>query len=290
MLTPSSNPIMVRRPRGVAAALPDTKIACVLDDFSYSCFEPECQLTQLDVESWRGQLEASPPDLLLVESAWRGLNGGWRWEIQSVDRAPRGALSEVVDWCRERGIPTVFWNKEDPPNFQHFVEATRKFDVVFTTDAHCIPAYRRVLGHENIWALPFAAQPVIHFPPADDTQRIEDVAFAGSWTSKYPQRMDQLEILLRPALKHGLHIYDRNYGTEIASDYQFPDAYQHAIKGRLSYPEMIEAYRRYRVFLNVNSVTKSPTMFSRRVFELLACGTAVISTPSVGVSQLLDGD
>ena len=46
---------------------------------------------------------------------------------------------------------------------------------------------------------------------------------------------------------------------------------------------MIDVYKRHRVFLNVNSVTDSPTMFSRRVFGLLACGTAVISTESVGI-------
>ena len=32
---------------------------------------------------------------------------------------------------------------------------------------------------------------------------------------------------------------------------------------------MIDAYKARRVFLNVNSVTDSPTMFSRRVFDCL---------------------
>ena len=50
---------------------------------------------------------------------------------------------------------------------------------------------------------------------------------------------------------------------------------------------MIDAYKAHQVFLNVNSVTDSPTMFSRRVFELLACGTAVVSTESVGVQRTL---
>ena len=51
--------------------------------------------------------------------------------------------------------------------------------------------------------------------------------------------------------------------------------------------DTIDAYRRYAAFLNVNSVTDSPTMFSRRVFEILACGTPVISTPSLGIDELL---
>src|SRR5207248_9052220 len=68
------------------------------------------------------------------------------------------------------------------------------------------------------------------------------------------------------------------------------DIYQGSIKGRLEYNEMIKAYKRYKVFLNVNSVKRSPTMFSRRVFELLASGTPVISSFSVGIEQMLGND
>ena len=50
---------------------------------------------------------------------------------------------------------------------------------------------------------------------------------------------------------------------------------------------MLTAYRCYDVLLNVNTVTESPTMFARRVFESLACGTPVISSESVGMSRML---
>jgi hypothetical protein len=69
--------------------------------------------------------------------------------------------------------------------------------------------------------------------------------------------------------------------------YRFPDIYQQAIRGRLDYLDMVKAYKRYKVFLNVNSVRNSSTMFARRVFELLACGTPVISTYSKGISEIL---
>ena len=52
---------------------------------------------------------------------------------------------------------------------------------------------------------------------------------------------------------------------------------------------MLTAYRCYDVMLNVNTVTGSPTMFSRRVFESLACGTPVLSSESVGMSRMLGG-
>jgi hypothetical protein len=53
---------------------------------------------------------------------------------------------------------------------------------------------------------------------------------------------------------------------------------------------MVQAYKDYRAFLNVNSVKNSPTMFSRRVFELLASGTPVVSTPCTGIRQVLGDD
>ena len=52
----------------------------------------------------------------------------------------------MLNYCRSRGIPTVFWNKEDPPHFDDFIGAAKEFDFVFTTDADCVPMYREALG------------------------------------------------------------------------------------------------------------------------------------------------
>ncbi|MFL2935451.1 MAG: glycosyltransferase [Myxococcota bacterium] len=53
---------------------------------------------------------------------------------------------------------------------------------------------------------------------------------------------------------------------------------------------MGEAAGLYRVGLNLNSITTSPTMLSRRVFELLAAGTPVISAPSPALSRFFGDD
>lgn len=41
--------------------------------------------------------------------------------------------------------------------------------------------------------------------------------------------------------------------------------------------------QKYNIFLNVNSDNTSPTAFSRRVYELLACGIPVISSYNPGI-------
>jgi spore maturation protein CgeB len=56
--------------------------------------------------------------------------------------------------------------------------------------------------------------------------------------------------------------------------------------GSLNYLQTVEAYRRYQVFLNVNTVTDSPTMCARRVFELAASGTPIVSGPAEAMAAL----
>ncbi len=139
--------------------------------------------------------------------------------------------------------------------------------------------------------MPFAAQPRIHNPVRSRQERIGNLCFAGTYyREKYPERRRDLEMLLRPARSRGLTIFDRRHAYDTHERYTFPDEYQEFIQGGLSYLDMVQAYKAYHVFLNINSVRQSPTMFSRRVLELLACGTAVISTPSVGMERMLGRD
>jgi hypothetical protein len=80
--------------------------------------------------------------------------------------------------------------------------------------------------------------------------------------------------VLAPAREFDLHIFSR---ISDDPDFAFPPEYADHIVGSLPYERMLAAYKAYKVFLNVNSVTESPTMCARRVFELSACGTPVVS-------------
>lgn len=265
--------------------------AVIMDEFTIECFKGECHLITITPSDWRDKLSAQRPDFLFVESAWRGNGGAWQSQITRAQFLSDSPLVALVEWCRQQGIPTVFWNKEDPPNFEHFIFAAGLFDHVFTTDENCIERYRERLGHDRIYALPFAAQPMIHNPIGLHREKYANFCFAGTYYAKrHEDRRGDIDILLKPALSRGLHIFDRmhNYGN--SPNYRFPDEYTAAIRGSLNYPEMCDAYKRYRAFLNVNSVKDSPTMFSRRVLELLACGTPVISGYSLGIEKLLGAD
>ena len=47
-------------------------VLCILDEFSFNCFKPECEkLIPLHEKIWKKQLEENKIDFLLCESTWR---------------------------------------------------------------------------------------------------------------------------------------------------------------------------------------------------------------------------
>ncbi|HEY6653618.1 MAG TPA: glycosyltransferase [Solirubrobacterales bacterium] len=268
------------------------RVAGVLDEMSAACFSPDCDLLRFGSEAWQEALAEHDPHLLLVESTWQGNSGAWQYMVASYthpDYIGLPNLKALIGWCRKRDIPTVFWNKEDPVHFERFKEAAALFDYVFTTDSNCIERYAELERNTAgpIGSLQFAAQPRIHNPIGGPAERSASPVFAGAYyRDRHIDRQRSLQMLLDAAMPFGLEIYDRRFGSEDQA-FGFPERFKERVKGALSYDDMIDAYKNHRVFLNVNSVTDSPTMFSRRVFELLACGTAVVSTESLGVEQTL---
>lgn len=273
----------------------DIRAGVILDEFSTMAFAPEWNQLVLSKETWDEQLRSNSVDLIFVESAWAGNGGEWQYQLTGTS-GPKDELRRLLAFCRDAGIPTVFWNKEDPAHYVEFLDAARLFDYVLTTDEDRIRDYRRDLGHNRISTLTFAAQPAIHNPIRSIAQaKTRDIAFAGMYfRHKYPERATQMDILLgaaldvSPRMEFGLEIFSRQFGAD--ERYQFRPPFASRVVGHLSYREMLSAYKAYRVFLNVNSVVDSPTMCARRVFEITAAGTPVVSTPSLALRNIFSRD
>ena len=121
-------------------------VAAILDTFTEHSLRYEANLLLLSREHWRAEIEEARPAFLLVESAFSGNNGEWQYRILDYENLADNPLRELLQYCRSKGIPTVFWNKEDPPHFDEFIGAAKEFDFVFTSDADCVPLYREALG------------------------------------------------------------------------------------------------------------------------------------------------
>ncbi|RHW37249.1 hypothetical protein D1B31_15895 [Neobacillus notoginsengisoli] len=264
------------------------KMAAIFDEFTKQCFAHECNLITFTPDNWLEVLTENRPDFLMVESAWRGNNGTWTKKVQYQGEESVSELRELLSWCKENNIPTIFWNKEDPVHYEHFLGTAKMFDFVFTTDSNMIPKYKEACGHEQVFCLQFAAQPAIH-NPITIGEREEAASFAGSYYAKHVERSVDMLRIFEAVKPFGLAIFDRNYEKVkqgLLKNNQYPEDLQPFIRGSLKYYEIDNAYKGYKVVININTVKNSPTMFARRVYESLACGTPIISNYSEGIENI----
>lgn len=269
------------------------RVGVILDEFSMECFGYEWDLVPFKQGSWRSQLDGL--DFVFLESAWNGNGGEWQYQLTGASGIKPNAVA-LLEECKRKGLPVVFWNKEDPPHFDDFLPLARLCDVVFTTDVRLVPKYQAELGHDRVGVLPFAAQPAIHSPARPSRNfAARDIAFAGMYFAhKFPERREQMDLLLGAAanvsgrMEHGLEIFSRFLGND--ERYQFPGRLADHVVGSLPYGNLLTAYKHYKVFLNVNSVIDSPSMCARRIFEITATGTPVVTTPSAATRAFFPQD
>src|SRR5699024_6383685 len=276
--TPTSRPLSALR------------VGVIGDEFTRSTLEDSFNVELLGLNSCSEQLNTEPKfDMIFVESAWEGNEGDWHRAVGHYSDEESADLRGLLELAREKEIPTVFWNKEDPIHISRFAPNAALFDHVFTTDANMIPRYMKTEGCRNITvsALPFYAQPKLHNPLPVEREYRDSIAYAGSYYGdRYKERSKGLERLLEASAKYDMDIYDRQANSP-ESPYKFPMAYRGAVRGGLPYKEVVESYKSHTAHLNVNSVLNSPTMFSRRVVEIPACGGIVMSAYGRGISETL---
>jgi len=273
-------PAPARRYHYLKDSLKELKVAAIMDRFTLDCFRPECQLMELTPDNWKEEVDAFLPDLLFIESAWDGKDGLWRGKVNhcSVE------LRSLTEYCREKNIPIIFWNKEDPVYTDTFLATAKCADAVFTTDIECIERYKTDLGHNRVYHLHFAAQPIIH-NPIEKFERKDRFCFAGAYYHRYQDRCRVFDAFSEYFINsRGFDIYDRNY-QRAKPEHKFPEQYDPYILGNLDPSEIDIAYKGYVFGINMNSVTQSQTMFARRVFELIASNTLVVGNYSRGVKN-----
>ncbi len=261
-------------------------VGCIADEFTSECLQYDCRLLAPGQANWQAMFERERPDFFFMESCWRGNDKTWG-TVDGRDKRKTGVFQELLNWCRKNDVPTVFWNKEDPPHFERFSPIAKLFDYVFTSDANMVERYKADYG---IQAEPmtFAAQPYYH-NPSPILARKSKAVFAGTYYSKRPERcadFDRIDALLND-LGIPYDIYDRNAERlDLFPDLAYPEHYRSKIVGYCPAEDMWKIHKGYRYQINMNTVKSSPTMFARRVFESLASGTPVITNDSTGMRKI----
>jgi len=260
----------------------ELRIAGILDELSEMFFPHVCKFLNLDAGNWRTQVEQFSPQILFVESIWNGFKGTWRRKLTPI---PSEEFLDLLKWCRDNNIPTIFWNKEDPVHFSTFLHVASHFDYVLTTDLDCVPLYKRLLGHEQVYCMPFASCVQI-YSPIEKYERVNAACFAGSYYNKHEERKRDFEGIMDLLIDKGeVVIYDRNpYPNN--PDYTYPEKYRSYIAGTLP-PEKVDiAYKSYKIGVTLNIVKHSSTMEARRAFELISCNTLILSNECQGLKTL----
>lgn len=269
--------------------MPVLKVLSLLDDFSFQGLNGTDNLT-LITEKPFWYRKSNKIDFMLVESVWRGKNNQWKYKIAGYPNHPKrnnNKLTKLVTWAKDHHIPTVFWNKEDPYHYEQFIDSAKLFDYIFTTDDQSIERYKKDAPNAKVHVLPFFIQTNLHKPQEIITKNRS--LFIGSYHhTEHPERKIWQDQIFPQAAKYGLTIIDR-HSSSTSNLKKFP-YYQGDLEyiDAIPYNQTQQMYNQFSHCLNVNSITNSNTMFSRRLLEIMACGKLAISNPSKAIDNLFD--
>ncbi len=271
------------------------RVALIADKMTCDNLRQVCDCIPLTCRDWAKQMEQNPPHLFFCESAWLGNEGDgycWRGQIYKNEKVwfeNRKTVLDILAFCQKNGIPTVFYNKEDPTSFDdpyhNFVDLALRFDYLYTTAAECVEKYK-ALGARHCDCLPLGVSLSLYNPFEKEKTERKGAVFAGSWYAEFAERCADMCALFDMVLEAGigLTIYDRYYGDPNPQK-QFPAQYQKYVRPAVPYERLGEVLKQYEFALNINTVKDSDTMFARRVYEVMAERLYLLSNESVGMRR-----
>ena len=263
------------------------KIGIVADEFLFAAFKDAADFVFITPENWKKVSKET--DFLLMVSAWRGLHNEWRGAAKE-NSPQRQLIYDIIEDYKNQNKVTVFYSKEDPPNYDVFLGIAKKCDYIFTTCVEVVENYKRDCNNENVSVLCFGINPLYHNPVGiKNSYKKEGAIFSGSWMTKYPDRLIDMKMLFDGVLESGndLKIIDRNYNYLNSEIYRYPREYWEYISPSIDHMLLQKVHKLYNWALNINTVTASMTMFANRGYELQASGNILLSNYSVGVNNKL---
>lgn len=256
------------------------KIGLIADEFTRLCFEmePELSVVNLTPRNFFHKIVSARPDIVFIESAWRGVNDSWRGLLVDPKAGRLTPIILLCKLCRTLKIKVVFWNKEDPVHHNRFSHLAALSDICLTTDESSVKKYQQLRGKvkKPIGVQPFFFQPALHNAKKTESNDAlsEKVIFCGGlYKEEFPDRYRRLNQAIDTlAGTERLIVYDRFESCR--SSWSVMDRVE--IKSAFNYIDSKYYYQQGVAQLNVNSIDGLVSMFSRRLLELLACDAKVI--------------
>lgn len=263
----------------------DINIGIIADEFLYNSFKYIANFYYVEkdrYEDLKGKI-----DILLIASAWKGIKGDWKGMGNPKISKMRKTIFKMIDFFKNDGVKVVFYSKEDPTNYEYFVDIAQRCDYIFTTAEEKVEDYKRDCNNENVFVLEFGFNPLYNNPIGmKELPPVEGVMFAGSWYEKYPERQRDTRILFDGVINANekLKIFDRNYELKLEQHF-FPVEYLRNISPGVDHETLQNIIKLYEWIINLNTVKDSSTMFANRVYELQAMGNLILSNYSLGINN-----
>src|SRR5699024_9866298 len=245
---------------GIANRPFNVKIGIISDLFLFKSFEGLADFYPIYPDNYQQHADI---DILLLVSTWRGIDEvSWKGVTTKSSDKRAQLFDEILPFYRSLDIPVVFYSKEDPPNYNHFLPFAQQADYIFTSAAEMIPKYQQDCPNaKSVGVLPFGINPKNHSPIGSQQGHLNRlVPFAGSWFNhKYEDRSrwgaDILDAVVA-SHDYDLLVFDRNSHLNDPR-YQFPHRYAHALTPAIDHRVLLDIQRLVDVSINLNSVQNS---------------------------------
>lgn len=273
------------------------KIAFIGDNFTYTSLSSIINIEYISKNDIKN-INIDNFDILLCESTWFGIDNSWKYAFNLYEKSEYSCdLKYIVSKFKKSKKKCIFYNKEDPTNFEKFKNSVELFDIIITTSNKCIKKYKELYPNKIILAYPFFCNPIIHNPI--NNKKENEVYFIGGFYNHLHDRTNKTNIILKKVIDNNykLKIINRHYFfpkitrqikifNQHIGKYEISDIFKNYEYPSISHEEAVSSYKKSLFHININTVEDCETMSSRRLMELLGCGCNILSNKSKSIDNL----
>ncbi len=249
----------------------DIRVGALLDADMLSCLEPDAHISVVPKKDWESYLEETRPQFIIVNAAWKLVQGGG---LAFVDKAHWAA--RFLTHCRNLGVPTLFWYTDCADNIHAFKTIFDNVDHIFTCDETAQEKINKGYASKTREILPPAIQPALHnsFHFSRSESGRLDYLFDG-WADML-EYTEEISAQLQGLKDKGLHIIDSR-NVMIANRLGDLPQWRGQIFGYVNYERLVSAMKCYAVCLFPRQTLENEVSRSKRILEALACGAGVVA-------------
>ena len=272
-------------------------IAFIGDEFTFNSLNDIVNvkyISKKDIDT----IDVNLYDFLLCESTWHGMDASWKYAFNIYQENKYSSeLKKIISKFKKNTKKCIFYNKEDPTNYENFYKSAELFDIIITTSQQCIDKYKLIYPDKIIFEMPFLCNPLIHNPINNNKEKI--AYFVGGFYNHFPDRSNFTSKIFKDIImnNYNLVIINRHYFfpkltsqlsrlQQHKNKYEISEEFKQFEKPCVTHIEALNLYKNSLFHLNINTVTNCSTMTSRRLIELLGCGCNILSNPSKSIEHL----